>query len=41
MIIIPAKFVSAAGNGHCFLGWDPLIAGDYVPSVLIFKDHLY
>ena len=31
----------AGGKGRCFSGWDRLIAGNHVRSVLIFKDQLY
>ena len=41
MIIIPVRFVPEGGKGYYFSGWDRLIIGTQVRSVLIFKDQLY
>ena len=41
MIIIPVRFVAEGGKGCYFSGWDRLITGTQVRSVLIFKDQLH
>ena len=41
MIFIPTWFVPAGGKGHYFSGWDRLVIGNHVRSVLIFKDQLH
>ena len=41
LIIITAWFVPEGGKGNYFSGWDRLITGSQVRSVLIFKDQLH
>ena len=41
MIIIPVCLFSEGGKGNYFSGWDRLITGNLVRSVLIFKDQLH
>ena len=41
MIIVPVRFVPEGGKCNYFSGWDRLITGSQVRSVLIFKDQLY